>query len=178
MEPFQIDGAVGRSFSINVEEVREVTDSLVRTLIEIDLQTFSESTYSNYTARVFLSSGRVFLLKAEDVVIGTCVCTRSWDRPNEALLLTMGIRPGWRGRGLGHRFFQGVASRLEQKGLRAINLMVSRDNRRAMRIYQDTGFDIVSEMDPDQRTGEIFVLMRKRLEVDSPVAEFPKQPKS
>jgi ribosomal protein S18 acetylase RimI-like enzyme len=173
MESFQIDNGVGRSFAINVEEAGEVTDSLVRTLIEIDLQTFSESTYSNYTARVFLSSGRVFLLKAEDTIIGTCVCTRSWERPNEALMLTMGIRPGWRGRGLGHRFFKGVATRLEQKGVRAINLLVSRDNRRALRIYQDTGFEIISEMEPDMRTGETFILMRKKLSVSSPVTELP-----
>ena len=174
MEPFRIDRGVGRSFAINVEEVTKVTDQLVRTLIEIDLQTFSESTYSNYTARVFLNSGRVFLLKAEDVIIGTCVCTRSWERPNEALLLTMGIQPGWRGRGLGHRFFQGVASRLEQKGVRAVNLLVSRDNRRALRIYQDTGFELIEEMDPDMRTGEVFLLMRKQLTVSSPVAELPR----
>ena len=173
MEPFKIASGVGRTFSINIEEAGEVTDSLVRTLIEIDLQTFSESTYSNYTARVFLSSGRVFLLKAEGVVIGTCVCTRSWERPNEALLLTMGIRPGWRGRGLGHKFFEGVSARLEKKGLRAINLLVSRDNRRALRIYQDTGFEVVMQRSPDARTGETFIMMRKALTVASPVTELP-----
>jgi ribosomal protein S18 acetylase RimI-like enzyme len=173
MEPFRIDKGIGRSFTISVEEVAEVTDDLVRTLIEIDLQTFSESTYSNYTARVFLAAGRVFLLKAEDVIIGTCVCTRSWDRPNEALMLTMGIRPGWRGRGLGHRFFQGVAKRLEKKGVRAINLLVSQDNRRALRIYQDTGFELIYQMEPDKRTGETFLFMCKKLDVVSPVSELP-----
>ena len=84
----------------------------------------------------------------------------------------MGIQPGWRGRGLG-TVFQGVAARLEQKGVRAVNLLVSRDNRRALRIYQDTGCELIEEMDPDMRTGEVFLLMRKQLAVTSPVAELP-----
>ena len=173
MKSFQIVRGAGRTFNIGVEEVTTVTNELVRTLIEIDLQTFSESTYSNYTARVFLSSGRVFVLKAEDSIIGTCVCTRVWERPNESLMLTMGIRPGWRGRGLGHTFFKGVASRLEQKGIRAMNLLVSRDNRRALTIYRDSGFEVVQEMEADPRTGETFLLMRKKLEVVLPVTELP-----
>lgn len=169
MESFRIDSGAERSYMIHVEEVTQITDQLVRTLVEIDLQTFSESTFSNYTARLFLASGRVFLLKAEDTIIGTCVCTRAWERPNEATLVSMGIRPGWRGRGLGHRFLDGISQRLTQKGVRAINLLVSRDNRRALRIYDDKGFRITQEMDPDVRTGEVFLLMRKPLEVVSPV---------
>ena len=104
METFRIDGTAGRSFEIEIEEAQVITESLVRTLIEIDLQTFSESTFSHYTARAFLAHGRVFLLRADSRIIGTCVCMRVWDRPHESMILSMGIRPGWRGRGLGQRF--------------------------------------------------------------------------
>ncbi len=42
---------------------------------------------------------------------------RCWDRPNEAMILSMGIRPGWRGRGLGQRFVQQVLGRLRGRAL-------------------------------------------------------------
>ena len=173
MKEFRIEYGAGRSYRIAVEEVAEVSQDLIRVLIEIDLQTFSEATFSNYTARGFLDSGRIFLLKADDVVIGSCVCLRSWERPHEATVLTMGIRPGWRGRGLGQRFLHGILDRLVSKGMRGVSLLVGRDNRRALKIYEETGFDIVKELQPDQRTGEVFVLMRKVLQDDAPVTALP-----
>jgi len=84
MESFRIVTDAGTEYAIHVQEVTHAREELVRTLIEIDLQTFSESTFSHYTAAAFLRYGRVFLLSADDVVIGTCVCMRCWDRPTTA----------------------------------------------------------------------------------------------
>ena len=173
MESFRIDGNAGRAYGISVEEAQECTDELVRTVLEIDLQTFSENTFSSYTARAFLQHGHVFLLRADSVVIGTCVLMRSWDRPQEALLLAMGIRPGWRGRGLGQHFVQGILDRLAARGLRSVCLYVSQDNRRAIRVYEDTGFQVVERQAADPRTRDRMLVMRCQLQEHAPVAELP-----
>jgi ribosomal protein S18 acetylase RimI-like enzyme len=164
MNSFQIDGKTGREFAIRVEEVAHVDSDLVRTLIEIDLQTFAESTFSPYTAAAFLHNGRVFLLRADEAVIGTCVCMRSWDRPQEAMVLSMGIRPGWRGRGLGQRFVKMVLDKLGARGLRSVSLLVGEDNRRAIRVYTDVGFEVVSAGPGDPRTNSTLLLMRLQLQ--------------
>lgn len=175
MQKFQIAGASGRSYDIRVEEADRVDDELVRTLVDIDLQTFTESTFSRYTAAAFFLSGRVFLLKANDVAIGTCACMRTWERPNEVHLLSMGIRPGWRGRGLGHRFLGLVLDRLAQRGIRAVTLLVSSDNRRAIKLYQEVGFEVLAQL-PEGSTSsrEQFVSMTMRLR-ESPLAALPQQ---
>lgn len=172
-QDFRIASGSGRSFSITIDEVDELSDELIRTLLDIDLQTFSVSTFTGYTARVFMLQGRVFLLKADQVIIGACVCMRSWERPHEVTVLSMGIRPGWRGRGLGQRFVAGMLARLKQKGLRSVTLLVGRDNRRAVRVYEDTGFEAVQEIEPDGRSGEAFVFMRAHLQDMAPVAALP-----
>lgn len=173
METFRIDGSAGRSYEILVCEADGVTNELVRVLIEIDLQTFSESTFSTYTAAAFLKHGHVFLLQADDAVIGTCVVMRCWDRPNEAMVLSMGIRPGWRGRGLGQRFVSGVLDRLRGRGLRAVSLMVGADNRRAIRVYEDVGFAVMETSLEDHRSGEAFLLMRRQLADEAVVTALP-----
>lgn len=179
MESFRIDAHSGRAFQIRVEEVQAVTPDLVQTLIDIDLQTFAESTFSPYTAATFLSQGRVFLLRADDAVIGTCVCMRSWDRPNEATILSMGIRPGWRGRGLGQQFVSTVMDKLRAKGLRSVALLVGRENRRAVKVYNDVGFEISGETPVRSFPGaptppdEGLLLMRARLQADdAPIIEL------
>ncbi len=174
MESFRIDGNSEQNYSLGVEEAGDVTPDLVRTLIDIDLQTFAESTFSPDTAAAFLKGGRVFLLRADDVIIGTCVCMRSWERPNEAMLLTMGIRPGWRGRGLGQRFVRGVMDRLRARGLRSVSLLVGRDNRRAIKVYSDVGFVPVEERPVDPQNDDHVLVMRATLQDEPQVIALPK----
>lgn len=160
MESFRIDGHSVRSYAIRVDEVARPTPSLVRTLIDIDLQTFAEATYSSYTALVLLQTGRVFVLRADDVIIGTCVCYRSWQSADDITLLAMGIRPGWRGRGLGQRFVSGVLDKLRESGVRSVTLLVGADNERAIRTYSDVGFVAEAQIIADPQSGDELRTMR------------------
>ncbi|MBN2799130.1 MAG: GNAT family N-acetyltransferase [Deltaproteobacteria bacterium] len=172
MSDFQLDTDSGRSFDIRIEEVEGYDPQLARTLIEIDLQTFTEPTFSPYTAAVFLHFGITFLLKADDRVIGTCVCVRAWEHPHEAMILAMGIRPGWRGKGLGEHFVAGVADRLGARGIRRINLLLNRDNRRAFKVYQQVGFEVVEELPIEPLTEEVLIALQCELIGDPPMADL------
>lgn len=168
---------------LHVEEVHEVTPELIAKLVEIDLQTFSESTFSEYAAASMLRNGRVYLLWAQPSpmtapggspgVIGTCVTMRCWDRPNEAMVLSMGIKPGWRGQGLGQRFIFGVLDKLKQRGLRSACLYVGSENRRAIKVYEDVGFRQVEKGPRDAHGPGALMLMRAMLQDDLPVIELP-----
>ena len=173
MESFHITSESGRTFDVRIQEADGATPGLVKTLVEIDLQTFAESTFSTYTAAAFLQHGAVFLLSVDDRVIGSCVCMRTWDRPTEALVLSLGIRPGWRGRGLGQRFLRGVLDRLEARGLHALRVLVGSDNRRAIRVYEDVGFERVGVTTEDVRSGEALLLLRAKLNPVGVVTAFP-----
>ncbi len=170
MESIRVETEAGRCYDVTIQEVRNPDDKLVRTLIDIDLQTFAESTFSFYMAAALLQHGSVYLLKAEEVVIGTCVCVRDWGTRYEAVMLSMGIRPGWRGQGLGQAFVDGVVSRLRARGVRGVSLLVGSGNSRAIRVYEDVGFVTVDERAVcDSRSGERFVRMRCELQDDAPV---------
>lgn len=164
MVRFEMDRRDDQEICFSVEEVERFDAAVVRTLIEIDLQTFAESTFSPYTAAVLLRNGRVYLLKADDAVIGTCVCMRAWERPNESHILSMGIRPGWRGQGLGQRFVQAVLQFMRSRGMRSVSLLVGSDNRRAIRVYTDVGFETVGQQD-GYADGDL-VVMRAQLQIE------------
>jgi ribosomal protein S18 acetylase RimI-like enzyme len=157
---FTIEGEAGRTYRIRVEEAPYRRADWIQTLLDIDLQTFSEATFSGHAAAALFENGRVFLLCADDIIIGTCVCVRVWDRPDEALMLSMAIRPGWRGRGLGQRFLSGVRDQLASRGFVAVGLLVPSDNRRAVQLYQDVGFRIVAEGAEDLRGKERLLTLR------------------
>lgn len=173
METFRIEDAAGRQYHIQVKEVTEVDTELIQTVIEIDHQTFSESTFSHYSAMAILRNGIGFLLCADEDIIGACVFMRNWQRPNECSVLSMSIRPGWRGRGLGQLFVKEIIEKLRHKACHSISLLVGERNKRAIKVYEDVGFSICDEGPRDPRSGEKYLFMRMFLRDESQVISLP-----
>lgn len=158
---------------LRVVRARRDDLTLADTLVAIDLESFLEATFSRYTAAALLAQGEVLLLQADDEIVGAACCMRCWDRPHEAQLLTLGIRAGWRGRGLGQRFVGWVLDALDAEGVAAINVLVGASNVRALRTYRDLGFDVVREHGEDAVTGERLLELRARLGATLGVASTP-----
>ncbi|MCB9758827.1 MAG: GNAT family N-acetyltransferase [Alphaproteobacteria bacterium] len=174
---FSLAGDTGRTYSIRTELVTQFDPALVKTVIDIDLMTFSEPTWSRTTAGLVLRYGMTWLLRADDWVIGTCHCIRSWERPHEAVLFSMAIRPGWRGRGLGTRFLQGVLDGLVGQGMRSVVLEVSANNRAGVRIYEERfGFCRLGEVEASPPGGRSAMLRMRKVLKDGPLAEITEFP--
>lgn len=168
----------GREFEIRVSEITAHDPSLIDTVLEIDLMTFSEPTWSRYTAGLMLRHGRNFLLFADDVPIGTCQCMRSWQSPWEVVLFSMAIRPGWRGQGLGTFFLESTVDALKRSGTRSVVLEVDPSSTAAIRLYeQKFGFKIIAECQNEYGIGHDRVHMQLMLQAN-PIAEVSEFPSS
>jgi ribosomal protein S18 acetylase RimI-like enzyme len=115
----------------------------------------------------------VFLLQADELVIGAAQCMRSWNNPNEVILFNMAIRPGWRGHGLGTFFMQELLRSLEGQSIDSIILNVHDDNAVAMRLYRGYGFETVEHFPRDADSVSGFYTLRKRLFANLPTEELP-----
>jgi len=154
----------GRIYDVRCNEVTAPDPTLIRTITEIDLLTFSEPTFSRYTAGLLLRHGRTFLLQAEDLVIGTCQCLRSWAAPEEAVLFCMALRPGWRGQGLGRYFVTQVLQGLAASGIESVVLEVDPADRRAIHLYEEIfGFSTFAQVEDQYGRGKGKVHMRLTL---------------
>jgi len=174
LSTFTLTRGDGLVYTIRTVEVGHHDPALIKTVVEIDLMTYSEQTFSRYTAGLMLRNGRTFLLTADDVSIGTCQCIRSWERPNEAVMFSMAIRPGWRGRGLGTRFLRGVLDALRRQGIRSVVLLVDEQNKAGIAIYQRRfGFEVVAELPNEFGNVTTQLMMRKQLADDVPVRPLP-----
>lgn len=68
--------------------------------------------------------------------------------------LSMGVRPGWRGRGVGSELLDVLISTAGEHGLPALSLSVEPDNA-ARRLYERAGFELFGEAD-----GALTMLLR------------------
>lgn len=160
METFRIDEGSDRDYRITVHVVGELSKEWLNTLLDVDLQTFTGPTFSPHMVSTLLHSGQVYVLRADDHVIGGCICIRRWEQPDEAMFVWMGLRPGWRGHGLGQHFVRDVLAMLCGDGVCQASLLVGHRNQRALRVYADAGFVEVERFKLDAKGDDILVHQR------------------
>lgn len=139
---------------VRMERASRGDDRLVDVVIDIDLKSFIEPTFSRHTATALLEHGETFLLMSGEQIVGTCLAMRAWASADSVHLVSMAILPGSRGRGLGQRFIGWVLAALAEDGFGSASLVVSSENVRALRVYKDVGFEITREGPVDRATGE------------------------
>lgn len=160
-EALQLAG--GREARVALVRAGQGDGRLVDTIVEIDLASFVETTVSRAVAEVLLHHGIVYLLKVDGDVVGTSMCLRDWHAPRDAVLASVGLLPGWRGRGLGHRLVMWTAEALAADGVDAVQLHVGSHSKRAIAMYRDAGFEVADEGARDPITGERALVLRKQL---------------
>jgi [ribosomal protein S18]-alanine N-acetyltransferase len=159
-----LTGFGNREFEIQVVEIDKHNPELIAQVMEIDLLTFSEPTWSRYTAGLMLRHGRTFLLRVDGALVGTCQCMRSWERPSEAALFSMTIRPGWRGQGLGSLFLEEVINGLATSGITSVAIEVDPNNPVALRLYQSRfGFEFVRDCADEYGQGHHRIHLRREI---------------
>lgn len=153
--------ASSSGYQLEVHEVDVADPELIPQLVDLDLLTFAEPTFSRFTLGAILRFGRVFTVTADELTIGVCYCLRAWTDPHEVVIFNMALRPGWRGHGLGTRFLYKVLVRLKNGGARSVALAVAASNHRAIAVYRTKfGFEHVATLPNEYHTGQEYLLMR------------------
>jgi ribosomal protein S18 acetylase RimI-like enzyme len=71
-----------------------------------------------------------------DEPVGFAVCDEAW-------IAQIGVRPGWRGQGLGAALLAEIMRRFRATGCDAVSLGVNVNNPTAARLYTRLGFDVI-----------------------------------
>lgn len=148
-------------YDLTVVEVVRHDPSLLAVLTELDLLSYAEPTFSRYTLGGMMRFGRLFIIKANELVIGACHTFRNYENPGEVVVFNMALRPGWRGHGLGSRLLRGVLENLHRQGVASVALAVASNNHRAIAVYRTKfGFEEVDLLANEFNNGQEYHLMR------------------
>jgi ribosomal protein S18 acetylase RimI-like enzyme len=133
--------------TVTLSRARADDPGLVRSLLDIDIQSYAEATFSEHTAVTLSSHAAIFLLRTGNRCVGSCVFVRDFDQPEFAVMLAMGVLPGWRGRGLGEWLVERSLAELGRSGFAGVLLHVGARNQRAIKVYQECGFVLAQTLD-------------------------------
>lgn len=151
-------------FELTIAEVDAYDPALIPVLSELDLLSYAEPTFSRYTLGGLMRFGRIYVIRADELVIGVCHTFRNYSDPDEMVIFNMALRPGWRGHGLGSRLLAGVLERMKAGGAKRVVLAVASNNRRAIAVYESRfGFQHVEILANEFNNGQPYHLLRLEL---------------
>jgi len=83
-----------------------------------------------------------FVARENSSVVGWCDVLPGWHHSRRHCgSLGIGMLPAYRGKGLGRRLLEACISRAWEAGLTRIELEVREDNPRAIKLYEELGFE-------------------------------------
>lgn len=148
-------------YELTIAEVVEHDPALLPVLTELDLLSYAEPTFSRYTLGGLMRFGRIYVIRADELIIGVCHTFRSFSDPDEMVIFNMALRPGWRGHGLGSRLLAGVLERMKEGGAKRVVLAVASNNHRAIGVYRAKfGFRHEDILDNEFNNGQSYHLLR------------------
>jgi ribosomal-protein-alanine N-acetyltransferase len=119
--------------------VAEAGQAHAAAIAALSAECFDDGGWSGESVRTLLRTPGTFALIAEAAgrPAGFILCRAAAD---EAEVLTIGVRPRWRGRGIGGGLLDAALARLGAAGIGRLFLEVGVDNRAALALYASRGF--------------------------------------
>lgn len=145
-------------------EIRRLTPDDFKHLLVIETESFY-SGYSPYFIRMipYLYSNTAFIALKGKSAQGYAVAALEQGNPQRAWVLTLAVRPKYRGGGLGKRLLLHVLDALAELKVREVLLTVAPDNEGAVALYQKQGFTQVKDLRDFFGPGEHRICLRKIL---------------
>ena len=102
---------------------------------------FSEEATASFIVSVRAAKGVHLVALVDDAIVGWCDITpASFEGMTHVGRLGMGVKAGFRGRGIGKGLLKAALNRAFSQGLERVELEVFRSNDSAVRLYEAHGF--------------------------------------
>ncbi len=115
-------------------------------LIAFERELFAERAYSRFVFRQFMECfGPLFLVaRVNDELVGYLIGGTKVERA-QGYVLSLAIRPDMQRMGIAVAMARGLRAEYLRLGIHRLSLAVSPDNKRALELYKDFGFDEVCD---------------------------------
>ncbi|AET68214.1 acetyltransferase [Desulfosporosinus orientis DSM 765] len=131
-----LDGDQG---NIKVYLVQDFNLSLLRRIVNFELDIFNEQGIDEWGLVPQIRHGNVFILKEENKkkIIGIAILMRDWEEFDKAYLFDFAIADEYQGQSLGYHFLHSICINIREQGFNKMDLTVNTENPGAIHLYKD-----------------------------------------
>jgi ribosomal-protein-alanine N-acetyltransferase len=144
-----------------IELVQTVEPSLLKRLVELEMDAFGESGMNEWHLVPLIRHGRVYIIRKNQKIVGQIQYMLDWDLPHRAYMVSVSVGKEWRGHGVGTELLKESFSKLYQEKIEEIELTVDPKNVVAVAVYEKKlGFGIQELRENEYGEGENRLIMR------------------
>ena len=149
--------------SVRVLSQDELKTPLLERLESFEMDAFGEAGMDRWSMPVYARYGALYIMEIDDEVAGLAGVLYSLKEMNTAYLYGLQLERGVRGKGYGALFLTELVEDLRKRGISALELTVSAENKAAMVLYKKSAFRRIGEFKDFYGKGEDRILMRLEL---------------
>ncbi|HZD60152.1 MAG TPA: GNAT family N-acetyltransferase [Anaerolineae bacterium] len=132
-----------------LKRITKFDTQLIDELTLIEEEAFDDGGLNRWTFPVVVRHGMVYVVECDGTICGIADIIKDWFNPQLAFIINFVVRKEYRGRGLGFMFLSAIIKRLQDNGVKWVQLTVSSENSQAIGLYRKAGFKQVAEL-PDE----------------------------
>lgn len=122
-------------------------------VIELEAEVFGRNgAIDNWNLKPIVKYGRVYGLVDNDNLLACIELIRAWDM-DTIYLYGLAVKTSESGKGLGSKLLQGVLEFISKEKISNIQLTVSPDNIRAIKLYEKFGFKKIDFLEDEYGDG-------------------------
>lgn len=151
----------GRHRTPAIPELAELIEAT-----KVDAAAFGGNPYPTGSLEMLALCGKLRAAYVDGAMAGYCLIVPNTPRESGVQtveVMSLGVKPGYAGRGVGSALIADAINECEQDGFRILTLVVEPENRRAYELYLRSGFVKVGEDPEHYGEGEPRILMERPL---------------
>lgn len=148
-----------------IEVVQGKDKNTIQEIISLEKESFGVGGMNEWHLVPLIMHGRVFVIRKNNVVVGSVQYILDWSNPKRAYLFGVAISDRNRGEGLGTSLLSESFKELKRAGIKEIELTVDPCNKVAIKLYTARlGFEITGFREDEYGEGENRFVMLLSLE--------------
>jgi len=103
----------------------------------IEKQAFGDGAFDEWVIVPCIRHGIAFIMRKKGKIMAYAMFLRDWDEPSRAYFMSTAVDSTLQGKGYGTSFIKNCLELVKKEGIDKVELTVSPNNLRAIRIYRD-----------------------------------------
>ncbi|WP_429191646.1 N-acetyltransferase family protein [Fusobacterium sp. PH5-44] len=144
------------------KEITDLTLEKTQEIVELEKTIFEEGSVDPWLLKAFFHYGKIFVIEEDGIIISVAEYMASFSE-KIALLYGVCTRKGYNSRGYGKKLLMESEKKLKEIGISQIELTVSPDNIRGLKLYESLGYMNIEFRKDEYGVGNDRFLYRKIL---------------
>ncbi|MCL5070594.1 MAG: GNAT family N-acetyltransferase [Actinobacteria bacterium] len=134
-----------KMLEIEIRTIKDFSLELIENIKKLEIENLgSDAAINEWQIPVMIRYGKLIVaeLKKNGKITGVCEILREWKEDRIAFIHSFYVCTGYRMQGIGKKLLKGALDILRDENFRQVELTVDAENKAAVKLYEDFGFEV------------------------------------